>query len=594
MGILLAALLAAVTGASAQVVDVDAGNEAEQVKLAIQKIPLMGLTLTPSVRVGELAPGGRFPAADSPLRTSPYVGAGVTIEKTGGYELKAVIDASRAQINSGKGFSDPDGTAASPASALPGKDAFSQTWTTLSSYVDAGRILSAGRKVSAAIFGSVDSFGTLAKGAENGPVTGMLEGSVGAAMKTGAGRGDVTVSADLRLQEARRNMFRNEERGVMPAVAATVEYGRPAAGGRAFAGVEAVSQRADVGVRPYVGASSGRVTAMVAAELRKSRDPFYPDARGVAARLSAAPTDGVVVSVEGRIQRGAYALSPEPTTNGSFEGQVSIDLGRIARLRAAHRERDASRISYRPEASREMNARLPGPDYASIFAEALRTSPTFDAFVARVPVNGTDGVLDAVSAFTQSFGARNYNYDAPKLQNLDDLEQLYERGRASYLDGARDPILICIGSAQFSSRLAQALGARAGVPIEASAVTVEVPNANGVNAGHAVAAIRTKEYGIVFADWGKLTPTHTYDTAQALRVYQAVQGVPEVYHTVTGGPDGRAVGYLFTEEGKAMIRRLTFHGSVPQSAVASLFQDAPNGGDAAAARYRALLSGPPR
>ena len=199
------------------------------------------------------------------------------------------------------------------------------------------------------------------------------------------------------------------------------------------------------------------------------------------------------------------------------------------------------------------------------------------------------GVLSAVSEFTSLFSLYNYNDTEGKPENVDKVGELYGRARASYLAGAKDPTLVCLGAAQFAAVFAEELGRRSGVPIQAAAITVKA-EANGMAAGHAATQVKTKEYGIVWADWGTLIPTYTWDTERALRVYQSIVGIPALFHEITdAGRNGRHVGYLFTEEGKLYVDALTVHGGLPKTRTAPLFDDAPRGDAAASERYKGLL-----
>jgi hypothetical protein len=157
--------------------------------------------------------------------------------------------------------------------------------------------------------------------------------------------------------------------------------------------------------------------------------------------------------------------------------------------------------------------------------------------------------------------------------------------RKDYLNGTTDPLTVCIGAAQLAADLAR----EAKIPIEAAGIAgVQVPGDNGSRGGHAVAAIKTQPYGIVFVDWGRLTPTYTWDTKQALQIYQGLVGVPSVYHEMTSGTDGRHVGYLFTEDGKKIIRSMTALGDFSPTALQKLFDDDPRSGPVTVDRYKDL------
>lgn len=540
-------------------------------------------TVTPSVRAGELAPGGGIPSSSpTTLKRSPYFGAGVQATHHGDYEMMVMADVSRATLNSAKGYDDPDSSAASPANR--GGDINSAAVRSHGVYVDAGKVMSLGGRARGAVYGAVEGWQTgRVNGGANG-ATGYSEATAGAAALMPAGDGEITVGAQLRMQEANRDKFNNGQSAYTPTAAVEAEYARPVGRLRAAAGVAASTQRADDGVRPYLTLGGRRLSTMVAGELRRSKDPFYPDVRGAAVSVSAAPSDRVTFTVAARTERKQFEMAARPMSDFTVTGEVAVDVGRIARLAAGQRARAReAQTAYQPADSRALNGRLSEVQYRAIFDKSLRESSTLAEFTEKIPAGDIDDILAAVSAFTRAFSARNYNYDAPNTPNLDDMEDIYRRGRESYLTGDRDGILICIGSAQFAANLARDLGARARVPLVASAVTVGVPG------GHAVTAIRTPEYGIVFADWGRLTPTRTLDTSEAMAVYQALQGMPAVYHQITDGRTGRHVGYLFSDEGKALVRRLTYHSDAGQADLPRLFEDAPRGSDVAAARYKALL-----
>lgn len=211
-------------------------------------------------------------------------------------------------------------------------------------------------------------------------------------------------------------------------------------------------------------------------------------------------------------------------------------------------------------------------------------------FLAAYRPGGSKGILTALSEFTALFNQYNYNENEGSPPNLDSVASIYERARGSYLSGAKDPTLVCLGAAQYAAALAEELGRRSGIPIQASATTVTTTDAAGRSGGHAVAQVKTKDLGIVFVDWGRIIPTYTFDTERSLRVYQALVGVPAVYHRITDpSRNGRHVGALFTEEGKLYVHALTFHGEAPRPPLSALFDDGPSGEQVANERYKNLL-----
>lgn len=548
------------------------------------------MQLTPFVHGGVLAPFGGTSHPYSILGQSPYAMGGAKVEHTGNVEAMGIGTVGYLNMRTHKGIPDPDGGAASPASSLRKQHDFSQQWMNYSAYGDVGTVLTVAPKLKTAFWIAADAFAYQALGADSkyGAGDGMVEANIGNLWMYKTGRNEVSLVGDLRLEGASKTMYRNGDYTVSPAGTVGAEYAYDTGSSRIKTGVETSLQPADLGLRPYVGWSNSRVDTTLAGNFRRSRNDFYPDVMGMAAEVKYKVTPGVQVGVLGNYSNEKFAMAPGPEQYYSAMGTLTIEIDRLFKSESSYRARRAPVRTYRPSDSTEMNSRLPGAAYAATFRQALNDSQNFEQFVKRIPLKGTDDILAAVSAFTSSFGNSNYNNNEGNPDNVNSIEELYKRGRASYLTGKDDPILVCIGSSQFAAVLAEELGKQAGVPIQAMATTVSVPDKKGVSAGHAVAAIKTKEYGIVFVDWGQLTPTHTYDTRMALRIYQALQGVPEIMHAVTDGRDGRHVGYLFSEEGKIYVRNLTFHSELPQSGLPRLFDDDPRGHDTSIERYRDL------
>jgi hypothetical protein len=482
--------------------------------------------------------------------------------------------------------------------ANPRSRGFSQDWLTASFYGDAGKIVAVGSGAKAAFFAAVDLFGVV-----SGPFTsahlfsggavGALNGHFGGAWLLKEGAHSLGAAVSVKLSGAHANMYSNLKFEAVPSAAGAVEYAARRGETRLTVGAEGSAARGELALRPYVGLSLSReaLSTVLAAEVRRSQNPFYPDVVGAGAQATAAVSDHVSVGLRAQASRRRFPM--DAASSDRLRGELTITWhegpvrGRVARGAGD----DGARRAFSAEEDKALADRVPPAGYAGIFRDALADAPTFADFTRRIPVNGTDDVLAALSAWTSSFGAKNYNHDELHRPNVQDIDELYRRARDSYLKDRSDPILVCIGSAQFGAALAEALGKKAGIPIAASASIVAVPDEGGL-ASHAVTLVKVKtpEYGIVLVDWGRLTATRTFDTEEAFRIYQAVKGMPALLHSISDpARDGRAVGYLYTREGKVFLRQMTFHHELRPSAPSRLFDDAPDGQSVLLERYRQVL-----
>lgn len=568
----LAALVASARGEeSSSPFSIEASGEAQELAYRRPVPAPRGWSAEGSIRAGLL--GATDDAFDSYpiLRTSPYVSAGLKAVREGGLESMLLATAGFASVRS--------------AAYFGGGSLNDQRWLTGSGYADLGKAFSVSDGLKGAVFGTLDGFGF---GAPLVPADGLggASGSVGAAWLARRGRDEASLVSQLELEAGHRNMYSNFALTAVPSGRLGVELARGGDAGRWSLGAQASLSRADAAVRPYLGWSGAPGSAVIAAELRKSRNPFFPDRAGLGVEASLDASDSLSVGVDGRISRDRYALDPKPYHSAALDASVSWKWRRASGEHGWAVGGDGARGAFTPEAAAALNSRLPGPGYDGELRALLERAPTLADFVAAARIDGTDGVLAAVSALTSSAGGLNYNFDELHHPNVVGGDELYRRVRASYLQGQSDPVLVCIGAAQLGALVAEELGRRSGRPISASAVTVAVPDERGRAIDHAVTLIKTPEYGLVFVDWGNLTPTKTQDTEEALRLYQAVAGVPVVFHDITDPRRGGGhVGYLYTQEGKVFLRRWTFHGELAGHAVARIFDDVPDGASEGAQRY---------
>jgi hypothetical protein len=568
-------------------------NEDADVAMHLHFKPAKGLEIGTLTHAGALAPFGDLGTPLNTLNASPYGTVGVQANYSGPVEAYAVGTLGFTNVFTHKGIYDPKGDGASPASSLPTADHLHQDWITYSGYADLGKIVQVGRNAKAAFFAAVGSWGittTSVTPSDTYYTVGLTELNTGTMWMIRRGKNEVSLAGDLQLQIAPVNMYNNDRYTAVPSGLVSAEYARDLGGARASAGAEATASRADLAVRPYLALEAERVAAIVAGNFRDSRDPFFPTVTGVGAELRAIPTPGVILSVSGSMNHEQYALAPSAQNVYTVMANATVEDSKIFRATTGYRSHVEPPVAQDiPLRTKTLNALVPSSGYADTWNQTFTQADSRDKFIAMIPVHNMNDILAALSIFTSSFSAKNYNYTEGSPENLNNDEQIYEKARESFLTGNAIPILVCIGSSQYTANLARDLGKKLGINIAASAITVEVPDSNGAMAGHAVAAVVTPQYGIVFVDWGKLTPTGTWDTKTALAIYQALVGIPAIYHEISGGEEGHLVGYVYSDEGKAFLRAETFFAEMPTGPLPRVFDDDPKTHELTLERYRRLL-----
>lgn len=542
-----------------------------------------------SLRFGALAVANDFAYPYSILMPSPYASGGLKAVYHGAFEAAGFGNIGMLDLRSQKAFSDPTGSAASPANGSAKQSQFQQQESFSSLYGDLGKVVSLGSRVKGAFFAGYDQWSFGAIGGGDGSGTGLAEQNAGTAWMYFDGANRVTLFGDVRGETARVAFYRNEHADweLVPATLGGAEYARKlSASDEVRAGVEGQSQRADTGLRPYLGWNHAGVDTLVAGDFRRSNNEFYPDTQGIGARVAVPVNDALSVTGTAVYDRYNYPMAPGPQGEGSVRFGISWDLDHKAVVQSAVAFRRAQvERAYAVADSQKMNSGLRTSAYAAQFATLIQNSPTYADFVRNVHASGSEGILQAVSMLSLSLGVYNYNHDEAGNPNLESVEAIYQRGRGSYLSQQNDPILVCMGEAQFTAALAEALGRQNGIQVQAAAVSVNVPGGE-----HAVALVKTGAYGIVIVDWGQLTPTYTFNTRDALRIYQALQGVPEMYHEITdASQNGRHVGYLFTDEGKLMVKKLTYEAEFTRGKMNEMFDDDPRGEQVTVERYKNIL-----
>lgn len=547
------------------------------------------------LKAGVLALTESFPYPYPILKRSPYAMGGMKDTYSNGpVETAVILTLGAVNLNSQRLFDDPNGDLGSSANWNHDREV-SQNQAVVSAYVDKGRTFQAGAW-KGAVFAAMDQFTFMPMGGSGKHAgTAMTEANVGTVLVKRDGPHEVSVFADAAFEAAQRKFYRNEfDYEAVPSGKAGVEYAYQTSARRYLAGLEGQTRRADSSVRPYVGIEKNGMAALLATEFRKSKDPFYPDEKALAASVRTQVTDSLRLDVTARYSSQQYSMAPGPENSTRVTAELTWTpdaqlVVRSARSAAARQAREFD--AYKQQ---ELQAQAAASATQEDIRALIAASPTLGDFYKAYKPNGSLGVLAATAEFTRLFSQYNYNENEGSPPNLQNVGDIYSRARQSYLSGNGDPTLVCLGAAQFAAAMAIELGRLNGIPIEATGVTMNTSDLNGKQAGHAVAAVKTQEYGIVFVDWGRVTPTYTWNTEKALRLYQALGGQPALFHQITDPTrDGRHVAYLFTEEGKLLVNNLTFHGEAAKPAVGRLFEDEPRGDQVTVERYKQLLRNKP-
>jgi hypothetical protein len=547
-------------------------NTVGEAAIRYQLQPIKGLSITPAMKGGMIAPTGDTGTPYSTLNRSPYANSSLKVQYTGPWEALAVGTLGDLNLHSRQSVGGD-----------PSVD-HNQNWVTSSLYLDTGKVVSISKNVKAAFFAAMGDYGFMSTTVTPKAThysDGLIELNTGTLWMIKKGRNEATFIADLQLTQADKDMYRNGEYVFIPSGLVSAEYAHHVGGLRESVGVEGTAQQADFGVRPYVGLSGSNASLVVAGNLRKSNDPFFPNVQGAGAGFRVSPASGWTLALDTSYDRQAYPLAPSAYDTVSTYASLTVDDGRLYKAQVGWHGYGGSAVGQGGTMTR---------DYASFFDAAFRSAPTYSKFIQQIPAKTTDEILGALSVLTSTLQANNYNNNQGSPPNVNDPEQLYERARKSYLGGGQqDPILVCKGSAQLAAMVARDLGAKAGIPIAATAATVDAWDPKGTWVGHAVTQVMTPEYGIVIVDWGTLMPTYTWDTKTSLAIYQAAQGVPAIMHAITAGNDGHTVGYIFSEDGKALIRNLLYHGELPTGPLPRIFDDDPRTHELTLERYRDLV-----
>jgi hypothetical protein len=567
------------------------GNDDASLALTLPALrPVSEFSVSATLKGGLLAPAGSTGDQNSTLHTSPYGYASIANSyDNGAFRAFAMATEAVMDLRSGKGIFDPTGTGASSAASLKTLTDNNQPYSVTSAYVDWGALGKFGSGVKGAVFGGADAVITTAlnhAAKTQNPTEPMIAAHAGTVWLVRQAENQFTGWGDIQLQGAGKDLRIFGAFEAAPAGKAGVEYARITADRKVALGVDASIQRTDAGLRPYATYADGVLSTTVAGDFRKSLNPFWPDVAGAGVKVAVRPTPAVQLGVQGSLSREQYSMAPNAELNYKGLGTVDIDLDRRAKLTFTARAPEAYPVGPVPAGIDPLKARVVESLTPDQFLQAISASPTMPGFVSRIGARDLDQIFAAIAALSSDLN--KWNYDHSDVGWAGTNAELYANARTSILEGKKIPDLQCGPAATLIAALAVEMGRQAGVPIQAVATGVEVPDSNGGQGGHFVAALKTQPYGIVFVDWGKLTPTYTFDTHRAMEIFQALQGIPDVAHYIADS-SGHFVGYLFSDDGKVIVENLTYHSELPSPPLSGVFGDAPDGASVTIERYKRAL-----
>jgi len=349
---------------------------------------------------------------------------------------------------------------------------------------------------------------------------------------------------------------------------AGADYTTTIGGNKLRLGVDAIHASSYDRLIPQASLSNSNGAVSLQGELTKSRNVWFPNSHGVSGR-AVVPVKDFDISLEGKIiqqqavdfDRGDFAFQ---AVGGLAWTPGKSDIAAKTRAQRVLAQEDTRYPSRSPidtflsQSSSYNEGRLKND---------LKKSRDFQSFARNINANSVEDIITAVAVITYSQVQLDYNFDEHKgALNVDNSEKLYKRWKESFISQNKDPILVCIGAAEFASELVNAWGRLRGINITAAPISVVKtratdPLGDTTYGMHSVPAIRTQEYGIVFVDWGQIIPTQTLDTRAALQMYQATQGVPTTIHYL-GNPNerGQTSDVIFSPESEVLLDAVTLHG----------------------------------
>lgn len=557
------------TGGGAPLKTVNLSNDDAGLRLTFPKWhPTQDTSVGGDLKFGMIAPFGGTGDQNSVLRVSPYVQGAVSAAYDGALKAMLLTTGGVTLLQSHKIFNDPTGNSASNAGDLRTQANFSQVYGIGSAYADLGTVAKFSDQLRAAFYaaGDVMVFSPTAAGSDDSnPAVPMISLTGGMMWMVKSAREEITAFTDVRLQGVSSDTKQFGAYTVSPGLGSGVEWAHdPQLKDRYAVGVEGSIQASDAGLRPYASIQHGDLSGVVAGDLRLSRNAAYPSAVGGGAKIGWQATPFMKVSMQGSVTDQRYSMAPAPVTEYSATTMLDFNIDPTLKFKASARLPDRYAVAPIVVDAAELNAHAAAAGYSVDFKGALAASPNLDQFAQKIGARDLDQTLSALSALSASLNKWNYDYSDTGWSGTD--AQLYANARTSILSGKKDPDLQCVGAATFVAAVAAEMSRQSGVPLQAWASSVDVPSDNGTQDHHFVTMLKTVKYGIVFLDWGQLTPTYEFSTKRALAIFQGLQGIPSIAHYIADNR-GHFGGYLFSDDGKILVENLTYHAQLPGSEV---------------------------
>jgi hypothetical protein len=557
------------TGGGAPVKSIAVSNDDASLKLTFPKWhPTQDSSIGSEVKFGMIAPFGGTGDQNSVLRTSPYVQGALSAAYDGVAKAMLTATGSVVMLQSHKIFNDPTGNSSSNAGDLRTQTNFSQVFGIGSVYADAGTVAKFSDQLRAAFYaaGEVMVFSPTAGGSDDGnPAVPMISLTGGMMWMVKSARDEVTAFTDVRLQGISQDTKQFGVYTVSPGLGGGVEWAHdPTLKDRYAVGVEGSIQASDAALKPYVSVRSGDVSGLVAGDLRLSRNDAYPSTLGAGAKVGWQATPFMKVSLQGEVADQRYSMAPAPVVEYTGMTVLDFNIDPSLKFKASARLPDRYATADVVVDASRLNEHAAAAGYALDFKGALSESPNLGQFAQKIGAHDLDQMLSALSSLSYNLNKWNYDYSNTGWAGTD--AQLYANARTSILSGTKNPDLQCVGAATFVAAVAAEMSRQSGIPVQAWASSVDVPSDNGTQDHHFVTMLKTAKYGIVFLDWGQLTPTYEFSTKRALAIFQGLQGIPSIAHYIADNR-GHFGGYLFSDDGKVLVENLTYHAQLPGSEV---------------------------
>ncbi|MBI4370219.1 MAG: hypothetical protein HY547_08325 [Elusimicrobia bacterium] len=332
-------------------------------------------------------------------------------------------------------------------------------------------------------------------------------------------------------------------------------------------------------LRPYASLETPWGEIGAAGHFQKSLDPFAPNEAGGGGRVMARPIKGVDIGLWGSGKIKSWPETAAEWNTTEFAGGLQIqgtlgpkgsDQARMT-VRRSFSSASNDQETIDPWALHKKIQEMWIPETALPMLDALEASETYEEFIENAPGDTTDELLLYMSRFTTVMQERNYNLNEDEgVYNENTMQGVYDGLRDSYLEIEDNPVLVCIGAAQFAAQMINDFAHKHDLDIQARAAGVFS------SLGHAITLIRTPEYGMIALDWGTIVspPQPTMDPEITLRWYERLVGSIALHHAIRD-EEGLPLIEIETQEGRIIRQVLTFRNR-PKSVQNDIWDDYDN------------------